>query len=70
MFCNVVEDNFFMVGVFYGLGEVDVVINVGVLGLGVVKEVLENFYVIIFIEVVEVVKKMVFKIICVGELIG
>lgn len=42
VFCNVVEDNFFMVGGFYGVSELDVVINVGVFGFGVVKVVLEK----------------------------
>lgn len=56
VFVNVVEDNFFMVGVFYGVGEVDCVINVGVSGLGVVKCVIEKVKGELFDIVVEIVK--------------
>ena len=41
-FCNAVEDNPFMAGAFHGVGEADVVINVGVSGPGVVKRALEK----------------------------
>lgn len=66
VFCNVVEDNLFMVGVFYGVGEVDRIINVGVSGFGVVKRVLEKVKGEFFDVVLEIVKKIVFKIIRVG----
>ena len=42
IFCNAVEDNPFMAGAFHGVGERDVVINVGVSGPGVVKTALEK----------------------------
>ena len=42
VFCNAVEDNPFMAGAFHGVGERDLVINVGVSGPGVVKRALEN----------------------------
>ena len=40
VFANAVEDNPFMAGAFHGVGEADVVINVGVSGPGVVKRAL------------------------------
>ena len=42
IFANAVEDNPFMAGAFHGVGEADVVINVGVSGPGVVKRALEK----------------------------
>ena len=42
VFCNAVEDNPFMAGAFHGVGEADVVVNVGVSGPGVVKKALEK----------------------------
>lgn len=45
VFANAVEDNPFMAGAFHGVGEADVVINVGVSGPGVVKRALEKFVV-------------------------
>ena len=43
VFANAVEDNPFMAGAFHGVGEADVIINVGVSGPGVVKRALEKF---------------------------
>ena len=40
VFANAVEDNPFMAGAFHGVGEAEVVINVGVSGPGVVKRAL------------------------------
>ena len=42
VFCNAVEDNPFMAGAFHGSGEADAVVNVGVSGPGVVRQVLAN----------------------------
>ena len=42
VFANAVEDNPFMAGAFHGVGEADVIINVGVSGPGVVKRALEK----------------------------
>lgn len=42
IFCNAVEDNPFMASGFHGVGEPDVVINVGVSGPGVIKTALEK----------------------------
>ena len=42
VFANAVEDNPFMAGAFHGVGEAEVVINVGVSGPGVVKRALEK----------------------------
>ena len=42
VFANAVEDNPFMAGAFHGVGEADVVINVGVSGPGVVQRAVEK----------------------------
>lgn len=42
VFANAVEDNPFMAGAFHGVGEADVVINVGVSGPGVVNALLKS----------------------------
>ena len=42
VFANAVEDNPFMAGAFHGVGEADVVINVGVSGPGVVQRAIEK----------------------------
>src|SRR5690349_19463519 len=42
VFCNAVEDNPFMAGAFHGIGEPEVVINVGVSGPGVVLAAIER----------------------------
>ena len=59
VFANAVEDNPFMAGAFHGVGEADVVINVGVSGPGASFDVLA-----------ETVKKTAFKITRVGQLVG
>ena len=62
VFANAVEDNPFMAGAFHGVGEADVVINVGVSGPGVVKRALEKVRGESFDVVAETVKKTAFKI--------
>ncbi|MGG7074014.1 PFL family protein [Campylobacter sp. 9BO] len=70
VFANAVEDNPFMAGAFHGVGEADVVINVGVSGPGVVKRALEKVRGESFDVVAETVKKMAFKITRIGQLVG
>jgi len=62
VFANAVEDNPFMAGAFHGVGEADVIINVGVSGPGVVKRALEKVRGQSFDVVAETVKKTAFKI--------
>ena len=57
VFANAVEDNPFMAGAFHGVGEADVVINVGVSGPGVLKRALEKVRGESFDVVAETVKK-------------
>jgi len=57
VFANAVEDNPFMAGAFHGVGEADVIINVGVSGPGVVKRALEKVRGQSFDVVAETVKK-------------
>ncbi|GAB5053623.1 PFL family protein [Pediococcus parvulus] len=70
VFANAVEDNPFMAGAFHGVGEADVVINVGVSGPGVVKRALEKVKGEPFDVVAETIKKTAFKITRVGQLVG
>ncbi|EHJ56085.1 UPF0210 protein [Streptococcus urinalis FB127-CNA-2] len=70
VFANAVEDNPFMAGAFHGVGEADVVINVGVSGPGVVKRALEKVKGESFDVVAETVKKTAFKITRIGQLVG
>ena len=70
VFANAVEDNPFMAGAFHGVGEADVIINVGVSGPGVVKRALEKVRGQSFDVVAETVKKTSFKITRIGQLVG
>lgn len=70
VFANAVEDNPFMAGAFHGVGESDVVINVGVSGPGVVKHALEGIKNATLDEVAETIKKTAFKITRVGQLVA
>ena len=70
IFCNAVEDNPFMAGAFHGPGEGDCAINVGVSGPGVVKSALEQVKGKTFDEVAETIKRTVFSITRVGQLVA
>ena len=70
IFCNAPDDNPFMAGAFHGVGEADVVINVGVSGPGVVQRAVEKVPGESFDVLAETVKKTAFKITRVGQLVG
>ena len=70
VFCNSVEDNPFMAGAYHGVGERDLVINVGVSGPGVVKRALEQVRGADFETLCETIKKTAFKITRVGQLVA
>ena len=70
VFCTAVEDNPFMAGAFHGVGEKDVVINVGVSGPGVVKRALEQVRGADFETLCEQVKRTAFKITRAGQLVA
>ena len=70
VFANAVEDNPFMAGAFHGVGEADVVINVGVSGPGVVQRAIEKVPGASFDVLAETVKKTAFKITRVGVEFG
>ena len=71
VFCNAVQDNPFMAGAFHGSGEADEVINVGVSGPGVVRNVLASMPEdASFTEISEAIKSTAFKITRVGELMA
>ena len=71
VFCNAPEDNPFMAGAFHGVGEPDVVLNVGVSGPGVVRSALSKLPDDAPLnEVAELIKKTAFKITRMGQLVG
>lgn len=73
VFANAPEDNPFIAGAFHGVGEPEVVINVGVSGPGVVLAALKRHAEMgqmDFLSITETIKRMAFKITRAGELIG
>lgn len=71
VFANAVEDNPFMAGAFHGSGEADAVINVGVSGPGVVRNVLANMpQDADLTTIAEAIKATTFKITRAGELMA
>lgn len=70
VFANAVEDNPFMAGSFNGVGEGDIVVNVGISGPGVVKAALEKVKDADCGKMSEVIKNTAFKITRMGELVG
>ncbi|HEY6045560.1 MAG TPA: PFL family protein [Pyrinomonadaceae bacterium] len=70
-FANAVEDNPFMAGAFHGIGEPEVVLNVGVSGPGVVNHAVQQADPKMPLhEVAELIKKLSFKLTRAGELVG
>ena len=70
-FCNAVQDNPFVAGAHFGVGEPETVINVGVSGPGVVRSALERLGPSAdLLSVAEVVKRTAFKVTRMGELVG
>ncbi|AFV02997.1 hypothetical protein UNSWDHB_2555 [Dehalobacter sp. UNSWDHB] len=70
VFANAVDDNPFMAGAFHGVGEPEVVVNVGVSGPGVVKCAMEKVKGEPLHVVAENIKKTAFKITRAGQLVG
>ncbi len=70
VFANAPEDNPFMAGAFHGTGEPESVINVGVSGPGVVRNVVERLGGADLGTLAEEIKKTAFKITRMGELVG
>ena len=70
VFCNSVGDNPFMAGAYHGIGEADVVINVGVSGPGVVQRALEKVKGETFDVVADTIKNTAFKVTRMGQLVG
>lgn len=70
VFANAVDDNPFMAGALHGIGEPEVVINVGVSGPGTVKKALEKVKGEPLHELAESIKKTAFKITRAGQLVG
>lgn len=70
VFCNSVGDNPFMAGAYHGVGEADVVINVGVSGPGVVQRALEKVRGESFDVVADTIKNTAFKVTRMGQLVG
>ncbi len=75
VFANIPQDVPFMAGAYLGVGEPDVVINVGVSGPGVVKKAIDRALSqtgrqLTLLDVAEVIKRTAFKVTRVGEMIG
>ena len=70
VFANAPEDNPFMAGAFHGIGEAEATINIGISGPGVVRATIQRFPGLNLGALAEEIKKTVFKITRVGELIG
>lgn len=74
VFANIPQDVPFMAGAYLGVGEPDVVINVGVSGPGVVRKAIdramENGSAATLGDVAEVIKRTAYKVTRVGEIIG
>lgn len=75
VFCNIPQDVPFMAGAYLGVGEPDVVINVGVSGPGVVKKALDRARekkgdTLTITDAAEVIKHTAYKVTRVGEIIG
>lgn len=71
VFANAVEDNPFMAGAFYGAGEPEAVVNVGVSGPGVVAQALKQAPPGADLgDLAEIVKRTAFKVTRAGELVG
>ena len=70
VFCNVPEDNPFVAGALHGFGEAESAVNVGISGPGVVGSVLRHMPGADLGEVSEAIKRTVFKITRMGELVG
>ena len=75
VFCNIPQDVPFMAGAYLGVGEPDVVIDVGVSGPGVVKKALDRAFkakgeFLTITDAAEVIKHTAYKVTRVGEIIG
>lgn len=78
VFANIPQDVPFMAGAYLGIGEPDVVINVGVSGPGVVKKAIDRALEkgratgrpLQLLDVSEVIKRTAYKVTRVGEMIG
>ncbi len=70
VFANAVEDNPFMAGAFFGVGEGDCAVSVGVSGPGTVKRALEQAPEASFDEAAEIIKRTAFRITRVGQLVA
>lgn len=70
VFSNAVEDNPFMAGAFYGPGEGDCSVSVGVSGPGAVKRALEKVKGEPFDVVAETIKRTAFRITRIGKLVA
>jgi uncharacterized protein (UPF0210 family) len=70
-FANAVEDNPFMAGAFHGLGEPEMVLNIGVSGPGVVNHAMQHADRNLPLhQLAEIIKKLSFRLARAGELVG
>jgi hypothetical protein len=70
VYANAVDDNPFMAGAFHGIGEPEVVLNVGVSGPGVISYAVKKSANMDLGDLAELIKRTAFKVTRAGELIG
>lgn len=74
VFSNIPQDIPFMAGAYLGIGEPDVVINVGISGPGVIKKAIDRTLstcdTCTFTELYDIIKQTAYKITRVGEIVG
>lgn len=70
VYANAPEDNPFMAGAFHGIGQAELVLNVGISGPNVIRNVVVKAGDVGLRELAELVKRAAFKITRVGELVG
>jgi uncharacterized protein len=71
VFCNAVEDNPFMAGAFWGAGEGDCALSVGISGPGTIRAAVQALGRELDLQTVaEEIKRVAFKITRAGELVG
>ena len=70
VFCNAVEDNPFMAGAFHGVGEPELVLNIGISGPGVVLSAVKQHPDVDLGQLANIIKNTAFKITRTGEMVG
>ena len=70
VFANAVSNNPFIAGAFHGVGNPEVVINIGLSGPGVILDAIKRYPEANLRELSEIIKKASYKVTRVGEIVG